>query len=350
MRGAMTARVLVELEKLSGRPIAGLFDIVAGTSTGGLMALGLTKPGGDGKPEITAEKLLEIYVRFGTQIFPRVKLRPLRWDQVRASSPIVAQRVGALARPARYGNARYSRAGLTALVQRLLGTTLLSEAMADVIVPSYDWKAGRAFVFRSRGARIGELINPTMAQVALATTAAPTYFPAYRLRERDRELVLVDGGVVANNPASVAYYEALYAASVDGREDPDFLVVSLGTGTPPEPIPTYEELWSRNWLRLGMGMLGIVFDGTSEIVDELLTEVIRPRHPRSRYWRLNTELRGVRLNLDAANTMQIDGLLALAERMIAERRDDLNEMVGLLMATGPARPSPRKPAPASGTA
>jgi predicted acylesterase/phospholipase RssA len=336
MRGIMSARVLVELERLSGRPIAGMFDIIAGTSTGGLIALGLTKPGSGGGPDLTAQEVLDIYVRYGPKIFPRVKLRPLRWDQLRTSSPIVAQRLGAFARPARYGNARYSREGLRALVQELLGTTRLSEAMADVIVPSYDWKAGRAFVFRSRGARNGDLIDPTMAQVALATTAAPTYFPALRLREPSRELVLVDGGVVANNPASVAYYEALYHASLADRKDPDFLVVSLGTGTPPEPIPTYEELWSRNWLRLGMGMLGIVFDGTSEIVDELLTEVIRPRHPRSRYWRLNTELRGVRLNLDEAEPAQVTGLMDLAERMIVDRRDDLIEMVELLTETAPS--------------
>jgi uncharacterized protein len=349
MRGVITARVLVELERLSGRSIAGLFDVIAGTSTGGMIALGLTKPGSDGKPALTAEEVLATYVTHGRRIFPRVQWRPLRWQQLRAARPILGQRVGALARPALYGNARYSRAGLSALLTEMLGTTRLSEAMADVIVPSYDWKAGRAFVFRSRGARSGELIDPTMAQVGLSTTAAPTYFPAYRLRLPDRELVLIDGGVVANNPASVAYYEALYHASSQGRTDADFLVVSLGTGQPPEPVPTYQELWSRNWLRMGMGMLGVMFDGSSEIVDDLLTEVIRPK-PGSRYWRLNTELRGARLNLDDASARQMERLIALAERMIADRKDDLDEMVQLLTATrSPAERPPDRPASGPGS-
>jgi predicted acylesterase/phospholipase RssA len=345
MRGVMTARILVELERLSGRPIAGLFDVIAGTSTGGMIALGLTKPGPDGKPALTAQGVLEVYIEHGRRIFPRAAFRPLGWEQLRASRPIVAQRFGALARPARYGNARYSSIGLNALLVEMLGTTRLSEAMADVIVPSYDWKAGRAVVFRSRGARNGDFIDPTMVQVALATTAAPTYFPAFRLRAPDGDLVLIDGGLVANNPTSVAYYEALYQAHAMGRSDPDFLVLSLGTGRPPEEIPTYQELWSRNWLRMGMGMLGVMFDGTSEIVDELITEVIRPKQPASRYWRLNTDLRGVRLNLDDASAGQLEKLVVLAERMIAERKDDLAEMAKLLVESRPAETaSPKKAA------
>jgi uncharacterized protein len=330
----MPARVLIELERLSGRPIAGLFDVIAGTSTGGLIALGLTKPGSDGKPDLTAQEVLDTYIKYGKSIFPRVQFRPLRWEQLRTSRPIIAQRFGAFASPTRYGNARYSREGLRALVNEMFGATRLSQAMADVIVPSYDWKAGRPFVFRSRGARNGDLINPTMVQVALATTAAPTYFPAFRLRAPERELVLIDGGVVANNPASIAYYESLYHSYVGGRGEPNFLAVSLGTGQPPEPIPTYQELWSRSWLRLGMGMLGVVFDGSSEIIDELLTEVVRFKHPGSRYWRLNTELQGVRLNMDDASDGQIERLVGLAEQMISDRKDDLTEIVGLLTGAG----------------
>ncbi|HYV02384.1 MAG TPA: patatin-like phospholipase family protein, partial [Actinomycetota bacterium] len=271
MRGIIPARILVELERLSGRPIAGLFDVLAGTSTGGMIALASTKPGPDGRPAMSAQDILETYVAYGPLVFPRVAFRPLRWNQVRASRPIVAQRFGAMARPARYGNARFQSAGLEALLAKLLGETTLADAMADVIVPSYDWKAGRPFVFRSREAREGKAPNLPMSMVARATSAAPTYFAPLRLRIPGRELVLIDGGVVANNPASVAYFEALSAARSLGRNRPEVMMVSLGTGKPPEAIPTYRELWSRNWLRMAMGMLGVMFDGTSEIVDDLLT-------------------------------------------------------------------------------
>jgi predicted acylesterase/phospholipase RssA len=337
MRGLMCVRILVELERLSGRRIAELFDVIAGTSTGGMIALGLTRPGPEGKPGLTAQEVQDIYIRFGSTIFPRVAvrpLRPLRWEKVRTARPVVTQRVGALARPSRYSNARYSAAGLEKLLAELLGTTRLAEAMADVIIPSYDWKAGRAFVFRSREARDGTSFDPTMAQVARATTAAPTYFPPMQLRTGDRELVLIDGGVVANNPASIAYFEALYNADSERNPDPDFLVLSLGTGRPPVETPTYQELWSRNWLRMGMGMLGVMMDGTSEISDEVLGNIMRPRHPRSRYWRIDTDLYGVRLNLDDASPQQVKGLIGLAEKTIADHMAELTEMAGLLTATG----------------
>jgi predicted acylesterase/phospholipase RssA len=346
MRGVMSARILVELERLSGRPIAGLFDVIAGTSTGGMIALALTAPGPEGKPALTAQEVMDAYMKKGRTIFPRAEFRPIRWEQLRASRPIMAQRFGAMTRPTRYGNARYSSAGLSQLLTDLLGTTRLADAMADVIIPSYDWKAGRAIVFRSRKAREGGMVNPTMVQVGLATTAAPTYLPAFQFRTPDREFILIDGGVVANNPASVAYYEALYQTTLHKRQDPQFLVVSIGTGTLPEKEPTYRELWSRNWLRMGMGMLGVMFDGTSEVVDELLTEIIKPKEPASRYWRLNAELHGIRLNLDDASPGQLDKLVGLGEKLVKDRRGDLDDMVTRLTSTGagtPAKPKRRTP-------
>jgi predicted acylesterase/phospholipase RssA len=350
MRGIIPARILVELERLSGRPVAGLFDVIAGTSTGGMIALALSKPGPGGKPAMTAQEILDTYITYGPQVFPKIQLRPLGWRQVVASRPIVMQRLGAMARPRRYGNARYRALGLESLFDTLMGDTMLEEAMADVIVPCYDWKAGRAVVFRSREIREGSSPNVRMALVARATSAAPTYFSPVRLRTKDREYILIDGGVVANNPASIAYYEALYQARSTGREHPDFLVVSLGTGRPPEEVPTYQELWSRSWLRMGMGMLGVMFDGTSEIVDELLAGIIKPSEPTSRYWRLNGDLRGARLNLDDASSSQVRILLDLAEGLIEEQRPALADMVKLLMnpGSGGSR-SPRTRASARGS-
>jgi hypothetical protein len=92
-----------------------------------------------------------------------------------------------------------------------------------------------------------------------------------------------------------------------------------------------------------MGMLGVVFDGSSEIIDELLTEVVRFKHPGSRYWRVNTELNGVRLNMDDASPGQIERLIDLAEQMIADRKDDLVEMVELLTTSGSGKGGSKGP-------
>ena len=337
IRGVIPARVLADLEKLAGRPIAELFDIIAGTSTGGLIALALTKPGPSGAPALTTEDVVDVYMKHGNAIFPRFDRRTFRtWREMVAARAVLAQRVGALLSPRRFGNARYAAKGLQMLLVDKLGTARLADALTDVIVPAYDWRAGRAVVFRSREAREGVAPNPSMALLARATTAAPTYFPPVRHRLGEREVALIDGGFIANNPASIAYYEALCLERIRDV-DAAFLMVSLGTGRPPESIPTYEEIWSRNWLKLAMGMLGVVFDGTSEVVDDLLANIIGGRWRRGRYWRLQTDLWGVTLDLDDASPKNLDGLHALGSRLAADRREDLQEIAELLTAVGAER-------------
>src|SRR5918995_672220 len=75
IRGIIPAMVLARLEKQTGRPIAEMFDLIAGTSTGGILALGLTLPSDDGKPRYAAKDLLELYEKDGSRIFPRSVLR-----------------------------------------------------------------------------------------------------------------------------------------------------------------------------------------------------------------------------------------------------------------------------------
>jgi hypothetical protein len=149
-----------------------------------------------------------------------------------------------------------------------------------------------------------------------------------------REVILIDGGFIANNPASIAYYEALCLERLS-EDDAEFLIVSLGTGRPPEVIQTYEEIWSRDWLELAMGMLGVAFDGTSEVVDDLLRNLIENRWRQGRYWRFQTDLWDVNLDLDDASERNLANLLSLAEQLIADRHDDLIEIADLLTPVGP---------------
>lgn len=331
IRGIIPARILVELEERTGRRLGELFDVVAGTSTGALIALGLVKPGGSGSPALAMQEILDFYVQHGHEIFPKIPLRtvirhPRRSDAMAATY----QRFGAVVMPRRFGNSRYRAVGLERVLEAF-GDAKLSQAVTDVVIPAYDWKAGRALVFRSRAARDGEGPDASMRDVARGTTAAPTYFPPHRLMLDDgHEVVLIDGGVVANNPISAAYFEALHREAVEGR-DLDVMVVSLGTGRPIEAIPTYQELWSRSWLSLGMGLLGVVMDGTSEIADELLGHIIRKKEPGSRFWRFQTELTGCNLAMDDASPANVQALLGLAERVIEERSDDLDEIARILV-------------------
>ena len=350
IRGVIPARFLAELERVAGRPVAQLFDVIAGTSTGGLIALGLAAPGADGAPRWTAAAAAEIYAVRGREIFPRFSLAELRRRRNRRAARPIVQLVGAVALPRRYGNARYYAEGLETVLRDTFGDVRLSEALTDVIVTSYDWRAGRAVVFNSREAREGGF-DPLMRDVARATTAAPTYFPPLRLQlAGGDELVLIDGGLAANNPVGLAYYEMLIREQREQR-DLDIRIVSLGTGRPPAPIPTYRELWSRGWLALGMGMLGVVFDGTSEIQDEVLRKVIAKKEPGSRYWRFDAELWGCSLALDDASAGNITALHRLTDELIAARREDLEEIAALMTTDvdGNSRKSALSDGAAAGT-
>ncbi len=331
LRGIIPLRVLMELERLTGRGAATLFDVVAGTSTGGVIALALCRPGPDGKPVMSAKDILDVYLKWAPRIFIKPNVRSAySFVREREARAAMRQRVGALVTPRHYGNARYAAEGIEALYKDCMGKARLADALTDVIVPAYDWKAGRAVIFRSRAAKRNGF-NPTMVEVSRATSAAPTYFPPMRIvDERGNEMICIDGGVAANNPATVAYYEAL----VEERDlgvDSDFLIVSLGTGRPPEEIPTYEELWSKGWLSLGMGMLNVVFDGTSEIADELMRVIISAKEPHSRYFRFQTDLRGCSLDLDNSSAQNLAALSRLGDELVEQRRPDLEALAERLM-------------------
>ena len=116
------------------------------------------------------------------------------------------------------------------------------------------------------------------------------------------------------------------------------VIVSLGTGSAPFDHPTHDEIHSRNWLKVAMGMLGVVFDGTSDIADHLLTEIVAWQ-PNSRYFRFQIELQGPSLDIDDASDANVNALLRLSDQLIASRRDDLAEIAALLSADpGPIGP------------
>jgi uncharacterized protein len=71
IKGIIPAMILAEIERRAEKRIAEVFDLVAGTSTGGILALGLTKPGQDGGPEYSAKKLIDLYETEGGKIFDR---------------------------------------------------------------------------------------------------------------------------------------------------------------------------------------------------------------------------------------------------------------------------------------
>ncbi len=333
--------MLGEIERLSERPACELFDLIAGTSTGGIIALGLTVPSegersADGRPRWSAQDLAGLYVSEGPKIFSSSLLR-----RIETVDGLLEE--------------KYAASGLEAALERYMGGAHLSQALTDVLIPAYDIQRHEPFFFKSfrprlrpsRGGRTSALSAvssstpsaPTpdypMAVVARATSAAPTYFePAHVLAMpasgSPPDYVLVDGGTFANNPAMCAYAEAR-------RNHPGahVFIVSLGTGRLTESI-SFEQASRWGLVQWARPLLGVMMDGSSAAIDYQLDELLGRDVG---HFRFQTALDGVSDRFDDASASNIQALRELAEALVEREAARLAEVCRRLTATlaGPPR-------------
>ena len=273
IRGLIPARVLEEIERRCGRPAGELFDLVAGTSTGAIIACALTKP-----QPLTAQQIARIYLDEGPEIFDRSLLK-------------VITSVGGLV------DERYESDGLLTSLRRHLGEHRLADAKPAIMLTAYDLEGRSALLLRNDD-------DMSMVDAAHGSSAAPSYFEPVQVGK----LTLVDGGVFATNPAMCAY------ADVDGDVE---LLVSLGCGehTRVLPFETVKDWGQLEWIRPA---LDVVFDGTADAVDFQLKALIGDD-----YMRFQTPLDHASDDLDAATPENLAALEREARELIAAREADL---------------------------
>jgi uncharacterized protein len=282
IRGIIPATVLADLELRAGRPTAELFDLIVGTSTGGILALGLTAPDEAGKPAWRADELVELYVREGPNIFHRSV-----FDRIRSVEGTLDE--------------KYPSDGLIEVLERYLGELRLRDALSEVMVTAYDTDGRIPFFFRSSRARKDQEQDWPARDAALATSAAPSYFEAVKLNG----FSLIDGGVFAANPAMCALAEVLRA-----REPAEVLMVSLGTGQQTRRLP-WERVKDWGALEWARPVIDILLDGQSDTVDFQARQVLE-----SGYWRLQTELNRASDDLDDASPENLEALQAEAAELV----------------------------------
>lgn len=210
IRGIFPATFLAGLEQryLGGRSVAKYFDLIAGTSTGGIIAIGLAAG-------LTGNDLSDLYLRRGCEIFPPpgdglFGAAHRRLDDVR-----------------QYFQHRYDREGLMAILVETLGEKTFGEARNRLCVPSFDGRYGEVYIFKTpHHPDFRKDRHEAMTKVAAATAAAPTFFQPLQ----DGGYTFVDGGVWANNPIMIALVDALSCFDVP-REN--VRILSLGCGDDP---------------------------------------------------------------------------------------------------------------------
>ena len=304
IRGIIPAIILAEIERRTEKPISELFDLIAGTSTGGILALGLTRPNGQGRPSYTARELVGLYENEGDSIFScSIKHR------IRAVVNIFEE--------------KYPSKALEEVLDKYFGESRLKEALTDVFIPAYEIERRIPFFFESRKARQKARYDFPMKQVVRAATAAPTYFEPLKLEtdEVSDYYALIDGGVFANNPAMCGYVEAkkVYGSGTD------VLIVSLGTGEYTRKI-SYEE--ARGWglANWAQPILDVVFDGVSNTIHHQMNTLRQCEGGPKHYYRFQATLDQGSNDLDDTCRENIRDLKLTAEAVVRENKDMLLEV------------------------
>ncbi|MEO1019812.1 MAG: patatin-like phospholipase family protein [Pseudomonadota bacterium] len=334
IRGVISAHILeilhATLAQPEGRTLGDMFDLVAGTSAGGILALGLTVPDANGQARYTPHDLKHLYAARGGEIFP-----PSRYGWMRTLRQVMRH--------------KYDETGLETILDEILGEARISDAVTDLVVTSYDTVRRTPHYFRKPDLRTGPSAPDfLMRDAARATTAAPTYFKAHRcsaigvqaqieqyLAERFPEgrfpenyrandFSLIDGGICLSNPSLTALMEA-QKLFPDADE---FVIVSVGTGKTNRPFP-YDDIsnWGAlNWVGMirGVPLLSMMMDGQSDNAEMMLAQF-----PRVQFFRFDIELVGANDDLDDASPANIEKLIDVADRAIDRGQNDLLRLASL---------------------
>jgi uncharacterized protein len=205
IRGTFPAAFLSSLEEGLGKPIGQYFDLIVGTSTGGIIAIGLALG-------LRAADILALYEEKGPAIFGQAGNGPF--------SPLL--RYALKARWIAWGP-KYSTKALRAALEEVLGEKRIGDATTRLMVPAWHAQLQKVYVFKTaHHDRLTTDYKDLALDAAMATAAAPTYFRKYITA---RDVGLVDGGVWANNPTGIAVAEAIGTLGWNAKE---LQVLSLG--------------------------------------------------------------------------------------------------------------------------
>lgn len=305
IRGLVTCRWLTGVEDAllaAGKPgLMKSFDLLAGSSTGAIVAAGLAIG-------LSPAAIAEMYREHRHTIFPgianRLWSRAGRFLSEGPSAP------------------KYDGKGLEKVLKRVFGDTRLGQVKLPLLVTGYDTISRTPVIFKSFKPEHQELL---LWEVCRASSAAPTYFPAHGMKIEGKARALIDGGVVANNPTACAIAEALRK---DARADQphDLVVLSIGTGARTRSIDLKS---AREWgaLEWAVPIIDVLFDGNADSVDYIARHLVGDS-----YFRLQAELAIGMDDMDDVSGTNIAALEAVSRNYLAlaETRKQLKRLVTLL--------------------
>lgn len=315
IRGIIPGKILIELEREirnqygDDKNISDYFDLITGTSTGGILATGLCIPDGNKAQKYSAKELLDIYVERGDDIFD-ISI----WKSISS--------LGGL------NDEKYDADELEDALKDYFGDVMLSDLIKDCLITSYDIKRRKTHFFRKSSAK-NDRHNFLVRDVARATSAAPTYFETSRIKSKTNIYYpLIDGGLFANNPAMCAYAEAREVHGISSSKE--MSILSLGTGESKESYPYSEakDWGATSWIK---PVIDIMSTAVSETTDFQLRQIFSSSDRSDNYLRIQCEIPAwCSADMDNASSSNIQALQDVGEQLAMSNASEMKEFVALL--------------------
>ncbi|KAH1065631.1 hypothetical protein J1N35_030618 [Gossypium stocksii] len=322
--GTILAFLESQLQKLDGEEarLADYFDVITGTSTGGLVTAMLTTPdpNNGNRPLFAAKDINDFYLEHCPKIFPQ---------DCTPFAP-ATNLLKSLTGP------KYDGQYLQKIVREKLGETRLHQTLTNVVIPTFDIKQLQPKIFSSYEVKNNPCRNALLSDICIGTSAAPTYLPAHQFETKDstgkvQEFHLIDGGVAANNPTLIAINEVSKEIT---RGSPDFFpikpndyacfqVLSLGTGSQKceEKYPAH---MAAKWGLLGWltcehstPLIDVFMQASSDMVDFHNATVFKALKSENSYLRIQDDtLSGTVASVDIATKENLENLVKVGENLL----------------------------------
>ncbi len=326
--GTILQYIESEINKKEGanKRLSDYFDLIAGTSTGGILTSIYLTPGKDGRPKYTAKEAVDLYIEKGHEIFDIGF-----WHKMRSVGGVTDE--------------KFPVAHIEKNLKKYLGDTKLSELLKPCLITSYEITKRAAVFFNSVNGKKGELDDFYVRDICRATSAAPTYFEAASIKSiYGAPYSLVDGGVFANNPALCAYAEARKMPFSKILNDPgkpdlpsakDMIIVSIGTGATGKSY-LYKD--AKKWGAIGwlLPIIDILMSGNSETVSYQLKQMFKTLDnevDKKDYFRLEPAIGEAKTAMDNSSAENIRKLVEAGKRYVTEHEDELNHIINRLIET-----------------
>lgn len=279
IKGILSGQILVRVEEMlkefTDDPttrIGDYFDIIAGTSTGGILACAYLMPDGINRPLYSAEEVINFYMENGDDIFRKTFKQK------------VLSGFGLL-------SSEYSSDALEIAIDKYFGMTELKELIKPCLIPSLDTEKRKCIFFKQHYAKDDISENFYVRDLLRGTSAAPTYFkPAHIQSLSGDTYSLIDGGMFANNPTLCAYTEVnKIFESNRNLTVRDVKILSLGTGHNDTP---YKNETIRKWglIEWAKPSIDMMMSSVSKVTDYELDKLFKAFNCSEQYLRINPKI------------------------------------------------------------